>query len=332
MRKILRIAARVLAFVFVGVIVIVASLAALFGYFVYTPAPEVPQLSGALAAGAIDAGGYARTYLTYAPKGLPKGAPLVIVMHGSGGSGARIRMETGYAFERLADERGFALVYPDAYEGFWNACNIIGDYSANKFDVDDVGFLTGLADRLATEIGVDRARVFATGVSRGGSMAYRLALEAPSRFRAVAAVAASLPTPENFKCAPNVQGSPSIMIMNGVEDPLVPFNGGEVSFLGLMYKTGKVRSSRETGQYFADLNNIAGAPMTTETEMADGVRVEDVRWRGGSNVEVELVAIHGGGHGMPQPYRRPPRVLGPAPKEPNGSVMIWDFFDRQPRE
>ena len=45
--------------------------------------------------------------------------------------------------------------------------------------------------------------------------------------------------------------------------------------------------------------------------------------------EVELVAIHGGGHGIPQPYRRRPRILGPSPKEPNGPVMIWTFFERQ---
>jgi polyhydroxybutyrate depolymerase len=56
-----------------------------------------------------------------------------------------------------------------------------------------------------------------------------------------------------------------------------------------------------------------------------------VLWRNDSKVEVELVAIHGGGHGIPQPYRRHPRLLGPSPKEPNGPDMIWDFFERQRR-
>jgi polyhydroxybutyrate depolymerase len=69
-----------------------------------------------------------------------------------------------------------------------HACNIVGDYSANKLNIDDVGFLTGIVDKLISEIGVDPGRVFATGISRGGHMAFRLALEAPSRFRAVAAV------------------------------------------------------------------------------------------------------------------------------------------------
>ena len=81
-------------------------------------------------------------------------------------------------------------------------------------------------------------------------MAFRLALEAPSRFRAVAAVSASVPTPENFKCKPAGQGTSSVMIMNGTRDPINPFDGGEVKFLGLL-KRGKVRSSRESGQYLA---------------------------------------------------------------------------------
>ena len=317
-----------------GCIIIVAlgaGLAALFGYFVYSPAPEVPQLSGKLTKGTLTVGGLTRTYRAYVPRGLARGAPLVVVMHGSGENGARIRIETGYGFERLADQRGFAVVYPDGFEGYWNACNIVGDYSANKLNIDDVGFLTGVVDNLVAEIGVDRGRVFAIGISRGGHMAFRLALEAPSRFRAVAAVSANLPASENFKCKPAGHGTSSIMIMNGTKDPLNPFDGGEVELFG-MFRRGKVRSSRESGQYFANLNNITGRPETNLTEVADGVRVEQLLWRNNSGVEVEVVAIHGGGHGIPQPYRRHPRILGPTPREPNGPAMIWAFFERQRRK
>jgi polyhydroxybutyrate depolymerase len=310
-------------------VTLIGALAALFGYFVYTPAPEVPRLSGKLTRESIEVSGLRRTYLTYVPQGLAKGAPLVLVMHGSGENSARIRIDTGYGFERLADEHGFAVVYPDGYEGYWNACNIVGDYSANRLNIDDVGFLTEVVDKLITEIGVDRARVFATGISRGGHMAFRLALEAPSRFRAVAAVSASVPTPENFKCKSVGLGTSSVMIMNGTKDPLNPFNGGEVKLFGSFFKRGYVRSSRGSGQYLADLNHITGTPEASETEVAGGVRVERVLWRNNSNVEVELEAIHGGGHGIPQPYTRLPRLLGPTPREPNGPAVIWAFFERQ---
>ena len=191
-----------------------------------------------------------------------------------------------------------------------------------------MGFLNALVDKLVTEINVDHGRVFATGVSAGGFMSIRLALESPSRFRAVAAVAANVPTPENFKCAPQGQGT-SVMIMNGTKDPLVPFAGGEVNLLGLFYKGGNVRSSRESGQYFADRNHIAGTPATNQSPVADGVSVEQVLWRNDAKTEVELVAIHGGGHGIPQPYWRRLRLLGPSPMTPNGPAMIWAFFARQ---
>jgi len=322
---------RVLRFVFRGLIVVVALVGAvgvLFGYFVYSPAPVVPPLSGTLTKGDIEAGGLKRTYLTYVPRRLARGAPLVVVMHGSGENGAQMRIETGYGFDRLADELGFAVVYPNAHKGYWNLCNIVGDVSANGLNIDDVGFLTGMVDKLISEIGVDPSRVFAAGSSRGGFMAFRLALEAPSRFRAVAAVSANIPTPENFKCKPAGEGA-SVMIVNGTDDPVVPFDGGEVALLGLFYRNGKVRSSRESGQYFADLNHITGTPETNQTRVADGVSVEQVLWRNDSRVEVELVAVRGGGHGIPQPYRRHPRLLGPSPKEPNGPAVIWAFFERQ---
>ena len=306
--------------------------AVLFGYFIYSPAPEFPKLSGKLTNGTIQVGGLQRTYLTYVPRTFAKEAPLVVVMHGSGENGAHVRRWTGYGFERLADQHGFAVVYPDGYEGYWNACNIVGDYSANKLNIDDVGFLTAMVDKLVAEIGADRASVFAAGISRGGHMAFRLALEAPSHFRAVAAVAANVPVLENFKCKPSGQDTSSVMIMNGTKDPLNPFNGGEVKFFGL-FARGKVRSSLESGQYFADLNNITGRPETNQTEVAGGVHLEQVLWRSdakvGSKVEVELVAIHGGGHVIPQPYWRAPRILGPTPKEPDGPAVIWAFFERQ---
>lgn len=310
-------------------VALAALLGALFGYFVYTPAPQAVHLSGTLSKGSIAVGGRQRTYRIYIPKQGAKGAPLVVALHGSGENGAVMRVETGHGFDRLADRYGFAVVYPDAYEGYWNGCNIVGDYSANRLDIDDVRYLDTLVDKLAGEMGIDPARVFAVGVSRGASMALRLALEAPTRFRAVAAVSENVPTPDNFKCKPAGQGTSSVMIMNGTEDPIVPFDGGEVNLFGLFLKRGTVLSARDSGRYFAKLNNITGRPETSETHTADGISVERMLWHGNSAAEVELVAVHGGGHGMPQPYRRHPRLLGPSPQEPNGPALIWNFFERQ---
>ena len=310
-------------------LVLVALTGSLFVWFVYTPAAEVPRLTGTLSKGSIEVAGIRRTYLTYVPRGLARGAPLVVVMHGSGQSGVQVRSETGHGFDRLADQRRFVVVYPNAHAGYWDVCSRVGATAAEPHAIDDIGFLTGVVDKLVAELGVDPGRVFAVGSSRGGSMALRLALEAPARFRAVAAVSASVPTPENFKCMTPTQGTSSVMIMNGTNDPIVPFDGGEVSLFGLFYKNGNMLSSRDSGQYFADLNHISGAPKSNEIPMANGLHIEQVLWRNDSRVEVELVAIHGGGHGVPQPYQRRPRILGPSAMEPNGPALIWAFFERQ---
>ncbi len=331
---------RVLKFTLLTLLGLITLAATLLYYFVYTPDPIRPPLTGTLSKGSLQVGGPAgemkRTYQTYIPKVLPRSAPLVLVMHGSGESATQIRIGTGYGFERLADQHGFAVVYPNSASFDWNDCSKVGDFKANGAEVDDVGFLTALVDKLITEHRLDHSRVFATGVSAGGFMSLRLALEAPARFRAVAAVAASVPTPDNFKCthAAAGTGATSVMIMNGTDDPLVPFAGGEVSLLGLFYKGGNVRSSRDAAQYFADRNQLTGAPVIAETTVADGVRVERVRWskdsRGrDSSVEVELVAIHGGGHGLPQPYYKRMRLLGPSPMGPDGTAEIWKFLVRR---
>jgi polyhydroxybutyrate depolymerase len=311
-----------------ALVAIVATCAALLAYFVYSPTPKVPNLSGLLTKGSIEVGGLKRSYRVYVPRGLPKHSPLVVVMHGSGEDGATIRKETGYRFEQLSDEHGFVVVYPDSYSFDWDDCSVVGDFVANGRDVDDVGFLIALTDKLIAENALDRNRVFATGVSAGGFMSIRLALEAPSRFRAVAPVSANVPAPDNFKCHPIGQGT-SVLFMNGTKDPLVPFGGGEVNLLGFFYKGGNVLSSRDSARYFADLDKIADPPKVSQAHASDGADTERLLWKGDAGLEVELVAIQGGGHGIPQAVWRRPRLLGPSPMAPDGPGIIWSFFERQ---
>jgi polyhydroxybutyrate depolymerase len=318
---------RVLLWLLSGSVAVVGILVALAGYFLYTPNPKLPQLSGTLAAGSIVINGRKRTYQVYVPKGLAAEAPLVIAMHGSGENGTAMRIETGYAFERLADERGFAVVYPDGQSGHWNTCEI--DKDAQQPGIDDVRFLTSLADKFTGEIGTDRNRVFAVGLSEGGYMAIRLALEAPSRFRAVAPVAANLSAPENFQCKPVTQGGTSVILIHGTKDPLIPFKGGEGSLFFGLIKNPKTLSSPATAQYFADLDAIASSPVTTRSISADGFGTERSIWSNGSAAEVELIAIDGAGHTFPQPFYRARRILGSSPRDPNAAEVIWAFFERQ---
>ena len=308
---------------------LLAVLAALLAYFIYTPDPELPQLSGTLSKASMNVDGVERSYRSYVPKDLPKGAPLVLVLHGSGEGPQALRMGTGYGFERLADEHGFAVVYPKSFGFDWNDCSSIGNTEVNGVRADDAAFLDALVDKMVAELGVDPQRVFAAGVSNGGSMALRLALEHPERYRAVAAALANVPAPQNFQCHPVAQ-TPSVMIVNGTADPLVPYAGGEINLLGLFYKGGQVISSTASAQYLAERNRIAGNPKVSVSQTAQGARVEHALWQAADGrTEVELVSLHGAGHVLPQPWARRPRLLGPAPEAPNGPALIWAFFERQ---
>jgi polyhydroxybutyrate depolymerase len=332
MKKVLR----YLRYFLVCLLGLVLVIGGLFAYFIYTPDPKIPELSGALTKATMEVDGLKRTYRTYLPKGLAKGAPLLVVLHGSGQNGAQIRLETGYEFDRLADQHGFAVVYPNAKSFDWNDCSKVGDFIADGREVDDVKFLEVLVDKLIAEHGFDQSRVFAAGVSSGGFMSMRLALESSKRFRAVAAVSANVPVPDNFKCKSSGSGT-SVMIMNGTKDPLVPYGGGESSLFGLFYKGGNVRSSQDSATFFAETNKITVKPVITLTTNAelmgnpDKQEFDRTLWRDESKAEVELVTIYDGGHGMPQPYWKRPRLLGPSPMAPNGPAIIWDFFARQRR-
>lgn len=85
-------------------------------------------------------------------------------------------------------------------------------------------------------------------------------------------------------------------------------------------------SARQSAEFFADFDGIADAPTTAEVDA-----ISRTRWRGGA-AEVELVSIREGGHSLPQPYRRAPRILGPTVTQIDGGDVIWRFFERQSSE
>lgn len=318
---------KALRFILLSLTFLITLCAGLFAYFVYTPEPELPRLTGELTKGTLEVKGETYTYRLYLPKDLAKGAPLVMVLHGSGQNGAQIRSETGYGFERLADQHGFAVVYPSGKSFDWNDCSKTGDFLVNGRELDDVQYLNTVVDRLVAAHGFDQRRVFATGVSAGGFMSLRLALESPDRFRAVAAVSANVPAAGNFKCKPVASGA-SVLLINGTADTIVPYSGGEVELWGMFFQNGQVLSSVASAEFFVAQNKL---PLTEKREVPlSGVNnVQRMQWRDQGRFEVELVTIVDGGHGMPQPYWQRPRILGPSPMEPNGPELIWQFFAQQ---
>jgi polyhydroxybutyrate depolymerase len=319
-----------LRFLLIAFCTVLALSAAAYGYFLHVPSPEAPRLGASLEYDRIQVGTRTRKYAFYAPPGLPPKAPLVLALHGSMGNAEQMRQATGYELERLADRHGFVVVYPEGYEGHWNDCRKNGPYAAKRLGVDDVGFLRALVAHFRSTRGVDSARVFAVGLSNGGHLSYRLALEAPDLVRAVAAVGASLPAPGNMDCTPT-PGATSVLVMNGTADPINPYEGGKVTLFGFGDR-GSVLSSRESAAYFVRRNGIGDPPTTEAIAQADDsgpTSAERTVWRSAARVDVRLYTIRHGGHTIPHPQVRSRRILGRTHRALNGPTEIWHFFARQ---
>src|SRR4030042_1455717 len=106
--------------------------------------------------------------------------PLVIVLHGGGGTAQSTAGMTGMNVK--ADSSGVIAVYPNGNGRVsdeklltWNAGNCCG-YALDN-NIDDVGFIRELIDKLEKKLAIDKARIYATGISNGGMMSYRLACE-----------------------------------------------------------------------------------------------------------------------------------------------------------
>jgi polyhydroxybutyrate depolymerase len=265
-----------------------------------------------------------RSFIYYAPPGRVSGAPLVILLHGSGGDGQSVRYCSGYSLEDLADRYHFVVAYPDGFRGNWNDCRKEAAYPARAQDIDDEGFMLALITRLVADQGVDKRRVFVAGYSNGAQMAYRLGLETPERVAAIAAFGAGLPTDSNTVCRP-VNRPISALIVNGTADPLNPFDGGVVP------SRGSVLSTRDTAAYFARLDGH-GAPTTTRLphrDASDSTFVERSDWAVAGHAEVLLDVVHGGGHLIPQARTPMPTRLGPMTHDLDGPKEMWSFFARQ---
>lgn len=181
----------------------------------------------------LEVGGRERSYVLHVPPnaGASDSLPLVIVMHGAGGNPRAIAVQTG--FSELADARGFAVVYPAGTRSRWQALLTpirgrhftwnAGDCCswAQKNQIDDVAFIRALIEEVARAHPIDRARVYAAGLSNGGMMAYRLACEASDSFAAIGVVAGALVTHD---CSPS--RPVAVIHLHAARDPIVPFAGG----------------------------------------------------------------------------------------------------------
>lgn len=270
-----------------------------------------------------------RTFLAYVPVSLAPGAPLLLVFHPSGQDGAAMQQVCGFEFERLADEHGFAVIYPDGFEFNWNDARRDAQYPARAQNIDDEGFVRALIARARDEHAIDPARVLATGYSSGGQLVFRLAMRMPSEIAAGAAIAASLPTPENSEFPLTAPAFP-MLIINGTSDPMNPFRGGKVALYGRFGSRGAVQSSMDSARAFALAQGCTEDPHVfsgrdTETTSFSVTATSRAAASATAPVSV-LVAVKHGGHQVPQPVTRGVFFLGRTITAVNAPELIWSFF------
>lgn len=311
------------------VVAIVIAFAVVVGYLIYVPAIELPQLDGTLQQHALTHDGVERWFSYYRPAGLESGRPVVVIFHGSRGSGERIRQATGFGFDRLADTHGFVVLYPEGYRGNWNDCRAAGNYPAKQLAIEDGAFIRKALEYLRDQHAIDSNRVFAVGFSNGGQMVLRLAMEMPELIRAGVAIAANMPAHGNLDCEPVGQARP-IMLINGTEDPISPFDGGQVALFGGFGSRGTVRSSLGSIEYWAGLAGYEQAPFQhryPDMDLDDGSVASRTVWTGPGRPEISLVTVYGGGHTIPG--LRFPRFLGRTNRDFSAVDEIWRFFERE---
>jgi len=292
----------------------------------------MPELAGKIEHGALEHGGRTRTWIAYLPAKPATSPALVVALHGSMGTGERARGAYGYDFDLLGDRDGFIAAHPQGYEGHWNDCKVKGPYAAKRENIDDVGFLRALVDRLVEDHNVDRARVYVTGISNGGSMTLCLAFQTPELARAYAAVVASVPAPENMAAPPKNQPV-SMLIMNGTDDPINPWQGGDVVLWPVLGNRGPVLSAQASIDYFRKLAGLESAPQVTnfpDRDPGDGSTVERSSWSEPGKRRVALYTIQGGGHGVPHPAMHGWRLLGHSNRDIHAANEIWEFFRSAP--
>jgi polyhydroxybutyrate depolymerase len=276
--------------------------------------------------------GLERTYILHTPSALNQGEalPLIIVLHGTYGTGRK--MQLGLGFDPYADERGFYVAYPDAFQepdsrqtARWNDGR--ETLESSELGIDDVAFILAMIDDIANIVSLDKSRVYVTGASNGGMMTYRLGCETAGVLAGIAPVIGNIPIPIAASCSPSVPLD--FLAVNGDADPFVPFTGGEVcQDVERGCEGGFVLSVADSIAVFAAANGCSPDPEldSLPSEVDDGTSIE--RWNYPDclgNVQVQGYIVRNGGHTWPPRSGQLP-ASGQETGNLDATEIIVDFF------
>jgi polyhydroxybutyrate depolymerase len=280
----------------------------------------------------ITVSGTQRNYHLFIPDN-PINSPIVFLFHGNGGNYDDLlgfsNLKAPYKiWLDIAKQENLILIIPNGSPGStssrgWNDCR--NDAPTNP-STNDIQFIVNLLNFVEVEYNLSSSKVFAVGTSNGGHFAIRLAHEIPNRITAFAAIVAA--NAVNSKC-PASTLKVSALFMNGTDDPIMPYNGGQMAS-----NRGEVFSTEATVSYWVQRNALNPTPEITnivDANTSDNSTIIKYLYKNGAfNTEVALYKIDGGGHTEPSIAQRYSTLFLLAVGNQNGDIEmaqeIWSFF------
>ena len=256
----------------------------------------------------------------------PVNLPIVFILHGGGGKGYAMAGLTHYRFNELSDRYNFIAVYPQGIDKSWNDGRTDPISGSIKKKIDDLSFFKEMINQLEKDFEADRSRVFATGISNGGIMSFYLACKLQNTFRAIAPVTANIGKEVQGICERKM--NTGLILFNGTSDPLVPYNGGQVTVAGKA--RGAVTSTADSMRIWSINNSCSGK--TTEKELPDTkddqTNITKIEFKNCSfGNSIYHYRINGGGHTWPGGRQYlPKKIIGTVTEEINAADLIWEYF------
>ena len=263
--------------------------------------------------------------------------PLVFCLHGLAQTAVMFCL-AGAGMAATSDEAGFILVMPNGIDSSWNGGVCCGGSAASKRD--DVAVIRAILREVEGHLNVDPERVYATGLSTGGYLSYRLACEAADIFAAVAPSAGAVGTNElagkyiepgsitnvalNMmsdltKCEPS--RAISVLDLHGTQDPLIPFALQDPSLAVFAMRNGCA------GQSMPALSP-ASAGDTTCTSYSgcpDGLEVTGCSVKGGGHCWFGSADCGTGAGDLGKAF------VGEGSDTLVNNAAVWEFFKRHTR-
>jgi polyhydroxybutyrate depolymerase len=259
--------------------------------------------------------GAQRQYLLYIPKSYDPTKPTPVVFSFHGFSSNKNQHQQWSAFDAIADENGFLVVYPQglSFPARWNA----GNFGEGEDNPTDVNFVKAMIKTLAETLCIDQSRIYATGFSNGGGMSNRLACQLSDQIAAIGTMAGAYSAIPGG-CQPS--RPVPVIAFHGKADSIVPYEGRpEVNGVSLP-------GIEQWAAAWAERNGCTIAPVS---EMVKGKTSRIQYGSCKADAEVVLYVAEDGGHtwaGGGEQY--PEFIVGKINRDVNASALMWEFFSK----